>query len=91
MLLWKQEFLWLLDEVKRKKKEDGEYAFFKALAKRQKVAHGWPSITWTSWKGNDMLYYCYVIKNRLDIQFVKQILLEMVIGQQMKREGYDQN
>ena len=38
-----------------------------------------------------MLYYYYIIKNRLDIQFVKQILLEMVIGQQMKREGYDQN
>ena len=63
----------------------------KALAKHQKVAHGWPSITWTSWKGNDMLYYCYIIKNRLDIQLVKQILLEMVTGQQMKGEGYDQN
>ena len=81
----------MLDEEQRKKTEDGEYAFLKVLAKHQKVAHGRPSITWTSWKGNDMLYYCYVIKNRLDIQFVKQILLEMVIGQQMKREGYDQN
>ena len=29
---------------------------------------------------------CYIIKSRLDIQFVK-----MVIGQQMKEEGYDQN
>ena len=38
-----------------------------------------------------MLYYCYIIKNRPDIQFDKQIFLEMVIGQQMKGEGYDQN
>ena len=30
-------------------------------------------------------------KSRLDVQFVKKILLEMVIGQQMKEEGYDQN
>ena len=29
----------------------------KALAKHQKVTYGWPSITWTSWKGIDMLYY----------------------------------
>ena len=33
---------------------------------------------------------CYIIKNRLDIQFVKKILLKMIIGQQMKEEGYDQ-
>ena len=66
MLLWKQEFLWLFDEEKWKKKtEDGEYAFFKALAKHQKVAHGRPSITWTSWKGNDMLYY-YITLLKID-------------------------
>ena len=28
---------------------------------------------------------------RLDVQFVKNIPLEMVIGQQMKEEGHDQN
>ena len=33
----------------------------------------------------------YVTKSRLDVQFVKSILLEMVIGQQMKEEEYDQN
>ena len=34
---------------------------------------------------------CHVTKSRLDVQFVKKIPLEMVIGQQMKEEGYDQN
>ena len=33
----------------------------------------------------------YIAKSRLDVQFVKKIPLEMVIGQQMKEEGYDQN
>ena len=34
---------------------------------------------------------CYINKSRLDVQFVKKISMEMVIGQQMKEEGYDQN
>ena len=34
---------------------------------------------------------CYITKRTLDVQFVKKISLEMVIGQQMKEEGYDQN
>ena len=34
---------------------------------------------------------CYIAKSRLDLQFVKKILLEIVIGQRMKEEGYDQN
>ena len=34
---------------------------------------------------------CYITKSRLDIQFVKKIPLEMVISQQMKEQGYDQN
>ena len=34
---------------------------------------------------------CYITKSRLDVQFVKKIPLEMVIGQQMEEEGYDQN
>ena len=31
------------------------------------------------------------IQSRLDVQFVKNISLEMVIGQQMKEEGRGQN
>ena len=34
---------------------------------------------------------CYVTKCRLDVRFVKKISLEMVIGLQMEKEGYDQN
>ena len=30
-------------------------------------------------------------ESRLDVQFVKSIPLEMVIGQQMKEKGHDQN
>ena len=36
-------------------------------------------------------FICYITKSRLDVQFVKKIPLEMVIGQQMKEEGYDQS
>ena len=38
-----------------------------------------------------MFSICYITKSRLDVQFVRKIPLEMVIGQQMKEEGYDQN
>ena len=34
---------------------------------------------------------CYITKSRLDAQFVKKFSLEMVIGQQIKEERYDQN
>ena len=34
---------------------------------------------------------CYITKSKLDVHFVKKIPLEMVIGQQMREEGYDQN
>ena len=34
---------------------------------------------------------CYITKSRLDIQFVKKIPLEMVIGHQMQEERYDQS
>ena len=34
---------------------------------------------------------CYITKSRSDIQFVKKIPFEMVIGHQMTQEGYDQN
>ena len=44
---------------------------------------------------HEKVMICYIImlyyKNRLDLQFVKRISLEMVIGQQMKEEGYYQN
>ena len=33
----------------------------------------------------------YVTKSRLDVKFFKKISLEIVIGQQMKEDGYDQN
>ena len=41
------DFFGCLMKKKEKKTEDGEYAFFKALA-NPKVAHGRPSVTWTS-------------------------------------------
>ena len=34
---------------------------------------------------------CYITKIRLNVQLVKKIPLEMVIGQQMKEEEYDFN
>ena len=44
LLLWKQENPWLFDVQRRKKTEDGEILFFKALANRfwltSKVVHG---------------------------------------------------
>ena len=39
----------------------------------------------------EMDFMNYIPKSRLDVQFVEKIPLEMVIGQQMKEEGYDQN
>ena len=38
-----------------------------------------------------VMLLCYITKSRLDVQFVKKIPLEMVIGRQMKEEGLDQN
>ena len=56
---------WLFDAERRKKTEDGEHVFFKVLGKNflltSKVVYGWPSIKWTSWKGNYMLYYHVVL------------------------------
>ena len=34
---------------------------------------------------------CHITKSRLDVQFVKKIRWEMLIGQQKKEEGYDQS
>ena len=38
-----------------------------------------------------MKWYWYVAESRLDEEFVKKILLEVVIGQRMKEEGRGQN
>ena len=38
-----------------------------------------------------MKWYWYVVESRLDEEFVKKILLEVVIGQRMKEEGRGQN
>ena len=69
-----------------KKTEDDENLFYKALDNWfwltstsyswfNKVIHGQPSIKQTSWKGK-----WYVTESRLDVEFVKEITLEMVIG-----------
>ena len=34
---------------------------------------------------------CYITKSRLNVKFVKKIPVEMLIGLQIKEEGYDQN
>ena len=64
MHLWKQEIDCLMQR-EEKKTEDGEHVFFKVLGKNflltSKVVYGWPSIKWTSWKGNYMLYYHVVL------------------------------
>ena len=52
---------------------------------------GRPHIKWTAWKGNDLLYYAILLKVDYMQSFFKKIPFEMVIGQQMKEEGYDQN
>ena len=79
-----------------KKTKDGEI-LFKAIGDRfwltsksyswfNKDVHGQLSIKRTSKKGK-----LYVKKSRLDVEFVKKITLEIVIGQKMKEEGLDQN
>ena len=40
---------------------------------------------------HEKVMICYITKSRLDVQFVKKIPLEMVIGRQMKEEWHDQN
>ena len=80
-----------------KKPEDGENLVFKALANRywltsknyswfNIVVHGQPSVKQILWKGK-----WSVNKSRLNVEFVKKINLEMVIGQQMEEKGLDQN
>ena len=99
--LWKQEILWLFNVKKNmsigNKTEDGENLFSIALANRfwltsksyswfNNVVYGRPSVKQTSWKST-----WSVTKSRLDVEFVKTIALEMVIGQQIKEEGLDEN
>ena len=78
--------------MKNKKTEESETLFFKASARFlltskccswfNKVVYDWLSIKWTSWKDNDML---------IKVEFVKKTPLELVIGQQMSKEGHDQS
>ena len=79
------------------KTEDGENLFSIALANRfwitsksyswfNNVVYGRPSVKQTLWKST-----WSVTKSRLDVEFVKTIALEMVIGQQIKEEGLDEN
>ena len=96
MLLWKQEIPWLVDVERRKKTEDGKNVFFKALAKDFLLTS--KSYLWPTFYQMDLIkrlwhdiLLCYITKSRLDIQFVRKITYEIVIGQQMKEEGYDQN
>ena len=96
MLLWKQEIFWLFDVERRKKTEDVWNVFFKALAKIFLLtlkSSSWPTFYQMDFMKRYwyVMLLCYVTKSRLDVQFVKKIPLEMVIGQQMKEEGYDQN
>ena len=76
----------MFDVQRRKKIGDGGNVFFKGLAKTFFV-----NIKKMFMADFDMLYYCYITKSRLDVQFVKKIPLETVIGQQMKEKGYDKN
>ena len=63
--LWKQEIPWLFDVERRNKKQEMVKIYFlkvllKCFSQHQKVVYDGPSIKWTSWKDNDMLYY-YII------------------------------
>ena len=96
MLLWKHEIPWLFDLERRKQTEDDENVFFKAPAKSflltskicLRPTFYQMDFMKRSWDG---ILLCYITKSRVDEQFVKKIPLEMVISQQMKDEGYDQN
>ena len=72
----------------KKKTEDSENVIFKAFAKNFLLT-SWPSFYQVDFmKRSSWMCYiiCYITKSRLDVQFVKKIPLEMVIGQQMKEE-----
>ena len=79
-----------------KKIEDGENVFFKALAKIFLLTS--KSCLWLIFYQMDfmkrqryVISLRYIIKSRLDVQFVEKIPLEMVIGQQIKEEEHGQN
>ena len=61
MLLWKVEITRLFDVERKKNTQDAENVVLKVLPKMflltSESVHGRPSIKWTLWKGNDMLYY----------------------------------
>ena len=53
----------------------------------------WKSCSWLTFYQIDFMKssICYIIKSRLDVQFVNKFPSKMVSGQQKKEEGYDQN
>ena len=55
------------------------------FGQHQKVVHDQPSVKWSSRKSNYMLLKV----NKIHTFFFQKILLEKVIGQQMKEERHD--
>ena len=85
----------MFDIERRKRAGDGKNVFFKALAKKFLLTS--KSCLWLTFYQMDfmkrqyVILLCYITESRLDVQFFKRIPLEMVIYQQIKEEGYDQN
>ena len=78
--------------------QDGEHSFFKAsswkiLVNIKKLFMFQQSCLWTTFYQMDFMKKANNMfgQSRLDVQFVKNISLEMAIGQQMIEEGHDQN
>ena len=85
----------MFDVERRKKTEDGECVFFKALAKMLLLTLKdcfLPTFYQMDFKKRwwYVPLLCYITKSRPEVQFVKKIPMEIVIDQQMKEEGYDQ-
>ena len=83
--------------IEKKKTEDSEDVFFRALPKNFLLT--WKSYCWPTFYQMDFMKryvhticsICYITKGRLDVQIVEKLPLEMVISQQMKEEIYNQN
>ena len=91
-----KKFLGCLIQREKKRAGDGKNVFFKALAKKFLLTS--KSCLWLTFYQTDffikrqyVILLCYITESRLDVQFFKKIPLEMVIDQQIKEEGYDQN
>ena len=71
---------------RRRKKEDDENVFFKALGKKFFVNIKKLFMTnLLSYRLHEKVIICYIIKGRLDVQFVNKTPVEMVICQQMEK------